>query len=361
MAVALSASSGCARRQDAAATPKWRSGWVGLADPDKVIACAQETGFNALIVSGSGPKLEEFAKKAREAHIECYWGFNIIPEKGQEHLAQVMLPAEEEALKRLQADEDPHKHGYQFGGEPLCFWQQDRTMPAEVLIYHVLCFHRPEVRELVKKRIREQVEACPSLSGVAFDFFGYQNYRACHCDVSQQQFAQWRKAHQALKEDEALDQFSLETLVEFNNEMADYVRSLRPGLKVTAHIYPVFLPEPLYANRLKLDYCCQTTAWFFEPYWPDEKVTRYADAIVKDGSKYYKTCRGIPFIGLYVGLPGADKPLERFSHELDLVFSATRGTSVSIYDYDEVVRREAYRKAIIEATTKYQGGAPSQP
>jgi hypothetical protein len=205
------------------------------------------------------------------------------------------------------------------------------------------------------------VDACPSLGGVAFDVIGYQNYHCCHCPATERLFQAWHKTRAQLPPDKARDEFSLERLVWYYEQLSDYVRSLRPGLKLTAHIYPAFLPEPLYGNRLKLDYSIQTVAWFFEPYWPEVKVRQYARAIRAEEGKYHANARGIPFVGLYVQRPIADKPVERFAREVKWVFGAAGGTSLSIYDFGAVVSHEAHRRALKEALARAARDAGAAP
>jgi len=326
-----------------AASP-WRAGWSDLRSPNELLAAAKELGFNAIIAQGPPEKLEAFARQAKEVGVEVYLWTNATAGKGQEALAQRMSPEEDALWAKLKADPDPRKHAYQFGGEPL-------EGHREVLQAPPLCLDRPEAMEAFQKRIKTAVDACPSLGGVAFDFIGYQNYRCCYCPVTESQFQAWHKAHAQLPPDKARDEFSLERLVSYYEQLSDHVRSLRARLKLTAHIYPAFLPEPLYGNRLKLDYSIQTAAWFFEPYWPEAKVRQYARTITAEEGKFHANARGIPFVALYVQRPIADKPVERFAKELEWVFGAAGGTSISIYDFGALVLHKAYRRALLAGQT----------
>jgi hypothetical protein len=336
-----------------AAAP-WRAGWSDLRNPTELLNVARELGFNAIITQGPSEKLEAFAKQAKEVGVEVYLWTNATAGKGEEALAQQMSPEEDALWAKLKADTDPKKHGYQFGGEPL-------EGHREVLQAPPLCLDRPEAMEAFTKRVRAAVDACPSLGGVAFDFIGYQNYHCCHCPATERLFQAWHKTRAQLPPDKARDEFSLERLVWYYEQLSDYVRSLRPGLKLTAHIYPAFLPEPLYGNRLKLDYSIQTVAWFFEPYWPEVKVRQYARAIRAEEGKYHANARGIPFVGLYVQRPIADKPVERFAREVKWVFGAAGGTSLSIYDFGAVVSHEAHRRALKEALARAARDAGAAP
>lgn len=336
--------SACAGREPAG--PTWRGGWGSARDFDKVIAAAKEVEFNALILNGSPAAMKGYSEQLRQVGIESYWWFSITTRAPEmKDFVQVMSPEEQKALADITADKDPHKHGYQFGGEPL----PDRL---DVLQAPLLCFHRPEVVAWSKAQIRAVVEACPELTGVALDYYGYQNYRCCRCAESMKKFEEALAAGGPLAEmprDAALESFSRDTLVGAINEMADYIRSLRPGLKVAIHVYPTFLPEPLYGRRLKVDYCCQTAAWFFEPYWSDAKVRRYARTIATDRNPDYPAYRGIPFIGVYVARPIADKSAERLRHELVLIRSAAETDDLSVCTFSDFAMIPAMKEAVKEA------------
>ena len=114
-------------------------------------------------------------------------------------------------------------------------------------------------------------------------------------------------------------------------------------------MYPVFLPDPLYGNRLDVDYCCQTVAWFFKPYWSAERIAGTARAIVDGQARYWPRQQGIPFVGVYVGRPIADKPPERLAQELRIIREATKTTSLSVCDFGEFVRHPQMRQVVKDA------------
>jgi hypothetical protein len=323
--------------------PVWRAGWASLREPEKLIACARELRFNALIVHADPQRMKEFSELTKRNGIECYYWFSLVA-RGEQHkaLRQVMSRAEERRLAELAADKDPRKHGYQFGGEPL-------PGRREVLQTRLLCFHRPEVVAYCKKHLSEMLEACPALTGIAFDYFGYQNYRCCLCPYSQERLRIYHDAHRAFSDEGARNQFALESLVAFTNEMADHVRAVRPSAKVAVHVYPVFAPEPLYGNRLDVDYCCQTVAWFFEPYWPAEKVARCARTVVREQNRYWRRQQGIPFVGVYAQRAVADKSPERLAEELRTIKRHARTYSLSVCSFDEFIRHPKLRRVMKKA------------
>ena len=303
----------CALPSSAGERKAWRSGWASIRrEPEKVIACAKALRFNAIIAHDKPEALETFAKRAAKEGIETYYWLSPIVRRnsGLKALRQIMPPEDERRLAELAADKDPKRHGYQSGGEP-------QPGHHDVLRTRILCFHRPEARAWMRKEIRDKLTACPSLAGIGLDYFGYQNYRYCACPHSMKLLKAYQAAHPKLSADEARRRFSLDTLVGVINEMAEYSRSIRPGVKVTIHVYPTFLPKPLYGYRLDVDTCCQTVAWFFEPYWSDAKIERYTRFVVGGQNLCYARQRGIPFVGVYVGRAYADKTPERLAHELD--------------------------------------------
>lgn len=282
---------------------------------DKVFKRISDSGFNAVAVNGSN--LNTLISYGQKHSIGIYYCFTIIPQDSMKEFAQQMSPEENEILKNLKLDKSIAKNGYQFGGEPL-------PGHREVLETPLLCFHRPETVEFCKKHLESVFKMFPEITGIALDFIGYQNYRCCQCKQSTAQFeTYYKKVQDKLSREAALEQFSLETLVQFNNELSAYIRKLRPEAKIANHVYPVFLPDPLYGNRLNVDYCCQTVAWFFTPYWSPAKIEQYTRYVVEKEKIYFQTARGIPFIGLYQNPQGHFKSDEEFFLELEIVKKAS--------------------------------------
>jgi len=319
----------------------WRAAWCGLKNVEGLIAAAKDLRFSALIAHGPKEKMKAFAESAQQNGIESYYWFSITAPKDMAGLAQRMTPEDDKQAAAIAADKDPRKSGYQFGGEPL-------PGRHDVLLQPLLCFHRAKVKEYCEKQIREMLEAAPALTGVAFDFFGYQNLRCCTCPASQQLLNAWRAARPTMDEAKALEEFSRNTLVDFTNQMAEFVRKTRPGAKVAIHVYPTLLSEPLYGNRLNVDYCCQTVAWFFDPYWSAEKVAAHARAVVNEEGRHFPSAKGIPFVGVYVGRAYADKKPERLAEELRIIREAAGTTRLSIYRFEDVIENRGLRQVVAE-------------
>lgn len=271
------------------------TGWGGGKAAD-VVPKAAEAGFSELVVHHEDPaNFAAFIGLGRQCGIGVYaWLYlgdlpawrNAFPDAAPP--LQEMSPDEQEHLKRIQADKTPGKSRYQFGGEPVNDW--------EVLETPLLCFHDPRVLEAFKRQVVEMLHF-PGVKGVAFDYLGYRNYRCCLCPTSQGELAAYRAKRPELSGEQALQRFSLEKLVEFNNRLAAYARTVNPGAQVIAHVYPVYLAEPLYGNRLDLDVCAQTAAWYFEPFWSTEKIRRYSRIIAREANRYHPRPRGAALIG----------------------------------------------------------------
>ena len=195
---------------------------------------------------------------------------------------------EQQKLKSMQADKNLGKSGYQFGGEPV--------LDLEVLTTPLLCFHDKRVLAAFKKQADEMM-SFDGVRGIAYDYFGYQNYHCCHCPKSMEKFLQYKKMYPGLEEKEAFKKFSIDSLVAFNNELSAYIRSRYPKAKIITHVYPVYMPDPLYGNRLDVDVCAQTCAWFFEPYWSTEKIKKYTRITFGHANKYFNHSKGAALLG----------------------------------------------------------------
>ena len=148
--------------------------------------------------------------------------------------------------------------------------------------------------------------AYKGIAGIAFDGIGYQNYYDCHCPDSMKLYKDYCANNKIKPSEKAWLEFSLKTLVDFNNALVDYVHQLNPEAKTFNHIWPVYLPEPLYGNRLKMDYCGQTAAWYF--YWDPLRIEQYSSKIFKDQKKYWPNANGVAFIGYYDAMKNQQFP-----------------------------------------------------
>jgi hypothetical protein len=318
------------------------TGWGG-GRPEEVVPQAAEVGFDELLVGGRDRAyLARYVEMGRKHGVGIYGVIHLSDladwKKRRPGIApplQEMNAEETAALKRIQADKSKWKSGYQHGGEPV--------RGLEVLTSSLLCFHRPEVRTFFEEQIRDLLGTA-GLRGIALDYFGYQNYRCCRCGESMAALEAWRRRHPGVPADKAQEQFSLESLVEFVNTLARFTRTVRTDARVTCHVYPVFLPEPLYGNRLDVDYCGQTASWYFDPLWSLDKVRRYTGVICGQEKKYFARAEGVPMIGIYVREVFCPyKSPERLAGELEAIL-AGGGDRLQVCSFNDVLKDPATRE-----------------
>ena len=146
-------------------------------------------------------------------------------------------------------------------------------------------------------------------------------------------------------ENEAVrNRFFRMALVTYINTLVDHVRSVRPGVKVTMHLYPAFMPDPIYGKDLKADTIQETVAWYFQ--WPDEKIADYTRRINADMHRQGSV--SVPFVGLNA-TPGralAFKTPERLEAELRIILAAG-GRRLGVCNGGDMVKpgyREVFMK-----------------
>lgn len=224
----------------------------------------------------------------------------------------------------------------QFGGEPV--------EPLDLCPELISCFLSDEDQAMAKSRMAAMLEKNPLAEGITFDYIGYANLRSCACDDCRRRLSAWL-AEKGLPETEAnRNIFFRDSLVNYVNAMVDYAKTLRPGIKVAIHLYPVFLPDPLYGRLLKADYIEETVAWYFQ--WDDAKIADYTRRILS--APHLAGCRSIPFVGLNAaeGTPLAHKTPERLERELELVLAAG-GRDVAVCNGPDMVKpgyREVFKR-----------------
>lgn len=274
-------------------------GWgIDEKNLDACMAQAEAVGFDALITWNTDPAaLVKIVQAAAPHGIKIFSSIAPMGRLGKLWTDtypdrpvpwQVMSEAEQAAHSFISAGQNMYLIPYQWGGEPV--------LTNEVLTTRIICMSSPEARELLQQII-DGIVSVPGIEGLAFDGFGYQNYHCCHCERCQGLLAQFRAAHPNMAEDEAQVTFFRDMLVGYINSLADYARSKRPEIKTTIHIWPVFAPEPLYGNRLDVDYCGQTAAWY--TLWPQEKIAQYSRVISGEARKYFERQEGEGMIGYY--------------------------------------------------------------
>ena len=217
---------------------------------------------------------------------------------------QVMSPEEEKHfayingldLKKISSkerkailDKRRIKMKCRYGGEPVS--------PYDVLTNRrITCFLSDKNYTLSKKRIDAICSRVKGVKGIYFDDIGYSNFKGCYCKDCLEAYKKYLSEKGYADTPENKDAFYRDMLVKYYNDMIDYVKSKHPDFKVVVHVYPTFLPEPLYGNRTKADFCGQTVAWYFP--WNEKKIARYTRFVIDKQNMYFKGVRGIPFVGL---------------------------------------------------------------
>ena len=256
------------------------------------------------------------------------------------------LPKEERATiirKRML------EKGYRYGGEP-------DNGAMNVMSFDTPCFNSDVNYALSKKKIDEILEkAIPGVKGIYFDGIGYTNQHGCYCEKCLRDYNAFLEKNKLPDTKPNRDLFYRKLLVDYFNAMIDYVKEKRPDFKVMAHYWPVFQPDPLFANRTKVDYCGQTVAWYFE--WPLDKVANYTRYVLKYAKKYHYNSEGIPFVGLNAkkGEALAYKSPEQLEAELRVILAVGGRTLMVCNGHDMI------KPGYFEVFRKYCGKADDIP
>ena len=202
-----------------------------------------------------------------------------------------------EALRHWKADHKAMRNerlramGYAWGGEPQPGREND-----DVLLHKQQCFVGPAARSNSVAKILERLDHNPDAGMVLFDFVGYQNYRRCHHPDCERLYREFLKEHNLKDSPEGEKEFFLSELVAVNNAMHDAIKARNPKIVTGTHIYPVYLPEPLYGYRLKFDVIAETCAWYLK--WPEEKIRAYTADCLSNRPADYPRSRRLPFIAV---------------------------------------------------------------
>lgn len=178
---------------------------------------------------------------------------------------------------------------YRYGGE--------KEVEMDVLNENIYCFISDTDFSYSRKKLDKLLKnAVPGVKGLYFDYIGYINHKGCYCKSCLEKLKDYLKKNKLSDTPANRDVFYRNELVKYYNKAIDYVKSKRPDFKIVAHLYPDFQPDPIFGNRLKLDYCGQTVAWYFK--WPHNKIDRYTRYVVEHAKDHYSFSQGIPFLGI---------------------------------------------------------------
>lgn len=105
---------------------------------------------------------------------------------------------------------------------------------------------------------------------------------------------------------------------------------------MAGNLFPAFLPEPLYGNRLNIDISGETCAWYM--IWDTKKVEDYASRIVAGQHKYHLTTQCVPFIAVSTTTDFDEKSSEVIERELQAILKS--GTdSLMIHEFSSLLKR----------------------
>ncbi len=277
-----------------ATTLEWKLVWVWsmpIGTPEQIentVAEAKALGFNAVAwqVGPEPEKWKAFIHACRQQALESYAPVAVTNEQ-EIRYRQQLFPGEEK-LPSTPKDDPTHQQG----GEPL-----GGAAGKEIMSARLPDFRSPFVVEEFRKKIRAAIHQ--GYTGIALDFIGFRNYHGCACQLCARLLKS--SVPPGVPPQEVADRFHEDTLVAFYEELCAYARAyaapLNRRVKITCHVYPVYLPNVLYGNRLPVDYCGQTVSWFFYPHWSFEKIERYTRFVVDHEVQYHQTSIGAPFIG----------------------------------------------------------------
>ncbi|MHB8994899.1 MAG: hypothetical protein ACYC63_06600 [Armatimonadota bacterium] len=317
------------------------TGWgIDEKNLEGYLAKAEATGFDAFITGTTNPQaLTRIVAAAMARNIRVYSYVSPMgnlaalwkKQYGERPFPwQVMNEEEEAAFRFIMAGNNRYIIPYQFGGEPV--------MTSEVLTNRIVCFNSPEARELFK-RVIDGILSVPGIAGLGFDGFGYQNYHRCYCNHCEKLLTEYLKAHPQMAPKDATIAFFRDSLIDYVNYLADYARSRNATARTTIHIWPVFAPEPLYGNRLNVDECGQTAAWY--TLWPEAKIAEYSRVVCGEAKKHHQRQEGVGMIGYY-NRPGQFPIKDAARVDLELRTMLDNGCrSIQVCSSIDVINNEA--------------------
>lgn len=312
---------------------KWKMVWLWTMQDKtdaQIVSAAKTLGFNA-ISARSKQMVDECHKQSMQAFAALWFG------SAPAEYAQVIKPEETAATTW---DKGPSFELYQYGGEPILGGDIYREGSC-------WCLDRPEALDYGKAAIDKYI--AEGYDGIAFDAIGYTNLYACFCPITLAKQQDYHKAHPELSEQQAIIKYSEQSLLSFYEHLCKYAKGKRPDIKLTTHIYPVFAPNPIYGNRLPVDYCGQTVAWFFKPHWNLDKVKRYAYEVVQSAILDGSTSAGAPFVGIYT-LPPYDmhaKSADRVRQELRMI-KKSGASAIQMAELGNILNNPGIAKVVEE-------------
>ena len=123
------------------------------------------------------------------------------------------------------------------------------------------------------------------------------------------------------------------------------LNSVKPGLKIGIHIYPDFDLDPVYGTKLDIDYCAQTVAWFYEPFWSYGKISQKLMMYKSEEGKYEKNNMFTPFLGMKQGKDV--KTPERLRNEIRII-GASGSKNIMLAFYHSMIEVPGFAEVVKE-------------
>jgi len=306
----------------------------GCAGQNSAASAARARGFDKKIIWVWGPTRKTPADAVRETDLCRSLGYNVMVIDGPPQYIKDILPIAHERKMQVWVlvswygewgfpklvPNVPKDMVQQFPPDELAGLAKQTNPDKPVHPGPFLCFDRPEVRKYAAELAIATVQTYHP-DGLAVDWVGYRNYRACHCAYSNQQRARYASEHPDLSPEQAQRDYSLTSMAAVYEVVRQAAKAADPNITIGCHVYPQFDPEPLCGNRFAVDYPAQTTAWFFQPFWPMEKVAENARTTKATEHKYHDYVTGTGFIGMTMEKPNIKSP-ERLRQEIRTIKAA---------------------------------------
>ncbi len=289
----------------------WKALWTSsLKTPEEIERMAdqaREMGFNVVI----GMYDPVMAKAVHERGMKYYvWIVNLCSGGRGRLISTGFAKSHPEYLQKVKPEEE-------------VMIKQPRKNPDRANVHGGIWLCPDRGLLPVEKKAIEDIARKKDVDGFGLDYVGYRNYYACFCDYSNEQRQRYAKAHPGLSEDEIMRKYSEECLVRYIRQIRNAVKSIRPDMKIAIHIYPDFDPSPCYANKLDVDYCGETVAWFYQPFWSYDKIASLTRRYAEAEGKFHAFNHFVPFIGVYSG--ERLKSPERLRNEIRIAGSSGTG------------------------------------
>ena len=316
--------SGCLTRENAAANPKYNRlfCWNFTNDEEEAAKFA-EAGVTDILVT-SRKQYDLAVKYGMTPYWKCFMPTGphpqvMTPEETRHHdyingkdLDRKIPYREREKLIHSRRREVKHR----YGGEPVA--------EIDTLNYcNVPCFICDEDLILTRKKLDQIMKDAPSgTAGMFLDYFGYTNHQGCYCEKCLAKYRKYLAVRKLTDTPENQTLFYREKLVEYYNNVIDYIKGKHPNYKIVVHVYPDFKNDPLYGNRIKADYCGQTVSWYFK--FDEAKIKKYTKFVLTHAKDYHPFAEGIPFIGLNSDKSDSlgSKTPEEVEHDLCTILAA---------------------------------------